>query len=192
MDEILKDLVNKARKFLTILENKTNKQMELFYWVGETPSDDILNNLISIEKKSFSQNLRYNIEEFRNFFNKKNPLLFLITEKTEKKQPIAFILCYEDPDDETAYYVDAGATLITKARLMKLMMVIIYIWGFIKGYKSLRLRTEENDYHGNPLLEMYKGQGFVEYSRNVEGIYIGHEITEARVESLKIEFLQNL
>ena len=189
MDQILKELVEKARKYLVLLEKRTEKALDLHYWKDEAPSDEILKNLILIEKESFSQNLRYDLEEFRNFFNKKNPILFLITEKTNVKRPIAFILCYEDPEEESAYYVDAGATIIAKARLMKLIMVIIYVWGYAKGYKSLRLRTEEVDYHGRPLLDLYIGQGFSEYSRDSEGIYIGREITKETVDSVKEEFL---
>ncbi|MFX1512038.1 MAG: hypothetical protein ACFFCQ_05595 [Promethearchaeota archaeon] len=171
MTSIFDKLVIDSNGYLEKIRKELQKEIQLHYWLFEIPPSHVLNDLIEIEKISFCPILRYTYEEFTALFDQNNPILMLITINEER---VSFILCYQDPEDSAAMFIDSAASKVENRefRLVKLMVAILYIWGYYKGYNSVKLCTEDVNHLGVPLKKIWESQGFKEYHRDETGVYM--------------------
>jgi len=110
-----------------------------------------------IENKAFRHELRYSVEELISRGQEEDFILLLVLYENE---PIAFLHGYNDPSEEFAFFLDTVATVLEGRGIGSLLVILALLYGFEEGYKSVTLRTEEEDEKGRKLKSFYENLGF--------------------------------
>jgi len=130
--------------------------------------EDSIKEIQTIENKTFRHELRYTVEELISRGQEEDFLLLLVL---YENHPIAFLHGYNDPSEESAFFLDTVATVLEGRGIGSLLVTLTLLYGFEKGYKSVTLRTEEEDEKGRKLKRFYENLGFEVFPCNPsEGI----------------------
>ena len=119
--------------------------------------EESIRDIQRIESEAFRHELRYDVEELVSRSREKDFLLFLLL---CADQSTAFLHGYNDPTEESAFFLDTVATVLEGHGIGSILVALILLYGFETGYRSVTLRTEEQDEKGRKLVRFYENLGF--------------------------------
>ena len=119
--------------------------------------EESIRNIQRIESEAFREELRYDVEELVSRSREKDFLLFLLL---CGDQPIAFLHGYNDPTEESAFFLDTVATVLEGRGVGSILVALTLLYSFEAGYRAITLRTEEQDEKGRRLVRFYENLGF--------------------------------
>ncbi len=154
IDERKEKVVNKFTKKLS--EKLPNPKIEI---TNKAFSDELIEELLSIEKDSFSNELRYSTDDIKKRLQQKTSQIIMIY---EDKTPVGFILSYVSPNlsNEIIYLDTIG--IISEKQNLGLGQIMLQLYSKISlfdGFSQIYVLTEKGE-KSESLIKFYKRNGF--------------------------------
>ena len=119
--------------------------------------DELFESIEGIDHEKFRTELQYSLEELRERNNKRGFVLFKVD---CGGCPVAFLFGYNDPVDQSSFYLDTVATVIEGKGIGSTLVALALIYCYDVGYGKVELYTEEEDDKGRRLKQFYENLGF--------------------------------
>ncbi len=138
--------------------------------------DGLLRCIQLVESKAFRPELQYTFEEIISRAEREG---FFIATAFLEGDPIAFAFGYRDPGEGDAFYLDTIASAVEGRGVGSALITLILLQCVQRGYKLVRLHTEEVDEKGRMLRRFYERLGFeLAHSHPVEGLLMRMRLEE--------------
>ncbi|MCW4035739.1 MAG: GNAT family N-acetyltransferase [Candidatus Bathyarchaeota archaeon] len=119
--------------------------------------DELFKVIEGIDHEKFRTELQYSLEELRDRNHLRGFVLFTVA---CVGRPVAFLFGYNDPADQSSFYLDTVATLIEGKGIGSILVTLALIYCYDVGYGKVELYTEEEDEKGRHLRQFYENLGF--------------------------------
>jgi hypothetical protein len=126
--------------------------------------EETLRIIKAIDHKKFREELQYDRDEIEDRMRKPGFLCVLIYLNDD---PIAFEYGYDLGDG--VYFSDSQATLIEGKGVGTTQFALEILYLYHRGYRGVRLATEETDEQGRALRSFWEKMGFVKVGENEDG-----------------------
>jgi hypothetical protein len=124
--------------------------------VSHAFDEALRDTILAIDDERFREELRYTREELEERFRRPGFTCFLLV---LEGRPIAYDYGYDD-EEQGVFYSDSAATLIERRGVGSTLSALEAVYCYGRGYRRVKLSTEERDEVGRTLRQYWERFGF--------------------------------